>query len=68
MIITIPIGSLKNAREGQLMPEKFHCVFRDTYKIFVIKGKPKPLGVSWIVLMQVELWPETDAYILTKTQ
>ncbi|KAM7383578.1 hypothetical protein PAMP_003217 [Pampus punctatissimus] len=44
MIITIPIGSLKDAREGQLLPEKFHCVFKDTYKVFAIKGKPKPLG------------------------
>ncbi|KAM7420665.1 hypothetical protein PAMA_015069 [Pampus argenteus] len=44
MIITIPIGSLKDAREGQLLPEKFHCVFRDAYKVFAIKGKPKPLG------------------------
>uniref|UniRef100_A0A671W548 Uncharacterized protein n=1 Tax=Sparus aurata TaxID=8175 RepID=A0A671W548_SPAAU len=25
MIITIPIGSLNDAREGQLMPEKFRC-------------------------------------------
>lgn len=46
MIITIPIGSLKDAGDGQLMPEKFHCVFRDSYKVFVIRGKPKPLGVS----------------------
>ncbi|TDH11916.1 hypothetical protein EPR50_G00065570 [Perca flavescens] len=46
MIITIPIGSLRDAREGQLMPEKFQCVYKDSYKIFVIKGKPKPLGAA----------------------
>lgn len=50
MIITIPIGSLKDAGDGQLMPEKFHCVFRDSYKVFVNKGKPKPLGVSSVIL------------------
>lgn len=45
-LITIPIGSLKDIKEGQLMPEKFHCVFKDNYKIFVNNGRPKPLGVS----------------------
>uniref|UniRef100_A0A3P9QAW7 Uncharacterized protein n=1 Tax=Poecilia reticulata TaxID=8081 RepID=A0A3P9QAW7_POERE len=45
MIITIPIGSLKNIQEGQLMPENFHCVFRDNFKVFVVRGKPKPLGL-----------------------
>ncbi|XP_070767955.1 membrane-spanning 4-domains subfamily A member 4A [Enoplosus armatus] len=46
MIITIPIGNLRDAREGRLMPEKFQCVFKDSYKVFVIKGKPKPLGAA----------------------
>ncbi|XP_029958441.1 membrane-spanning 4-domains subfamily A member 4A [Salarias fasciatus] len=46
MIITIPIGSLKDVREGQLMPDKFHCVFRDSYKVFAIHGKPRPLGAA----------------------
>uniref|UniRef100_A0A7N6BNT4 Uncharacterized protein n=1 Tax=Anabas testudineus TaxID=64144 RepID=A0A7N6BNT4_ANATE len=46
MIITIPIGSLKDAGDGQLMPDKFHCVFRDSYKVFVLKGKPRPLGAA----------------------
>ncbi|XP_034731181.1 uncharacterized protein LOC117946863 [Etheostoma cragini] len=46
MIITIPIGSLRDAGERQLMPEKFQCVYKDSYKIFVIKGKPKPLGAA----------------------
>ncbi|XP_053183204.1 uncharacterized protein LOC128366497 [Scomber japonicus] len=46
MIITIPICSLRDAREGQLMPDKFHCVFKDTYKVFAIRGKPKPLGAA----------------------
>uniref|UniRef100_A0A668A8S5 Uncharacterized protein n=1 Tax=Myripristis murdjan TaxID=586833 RepID=A0A668A8S5_9TELE len=44
MVITIPIRSLRDAREGQLLPEKFYCVFKDTYKVFVVRGKPKPLG------------------------
>ncbi|XP_039974615.1 uncharacterized protein LOC120784686 isoform X2 [Xiphias gladius] len=46
MIITIPIGNLKDHGAGQLMPEKFQCVFRDPYKVFVIKGRPKPLGAA----------------------
>lgn len=46
MIITIPIGSLTDIREGQLMPEKFQCVYRDSFKVFVINGKPKPLGAA----------------------
>ncbi|XP_034409824.1 uncharacterized protein LOC117745537 [Cyclopterus lumpus] len=46
MIITIPIGSLRDAGEGQLMPEKFQCVYKDSYKVFAIKGKPKPLGAA----------------------
>ncbi|XP_054478347.1 uncharacterized protein LOC129110183 [Anoplopoma fimbria] len=46
MIITIPIGSLRDAGEGQLMPDKFQCVYRDSYKVFAIKGKPKPLGAA----------------------
>ncbi|XP_035988969.1 uncharacterized protein LOC118561147 isoform X1 [Fundulus heteroclitus] len=46
MIITIPIGSLKTIQEGQLMPENFHCVFRDNYKVFAVRGKPKPLGAA----------------------
>lgn len=49
MIITIPIGNLRDVRDGQLMPEKFHCVFKDSYKVFVIKGKPKPLGAAQAV-------------------
>lgn len=46
MIITIPIGSLRDTGEGQLMPEKFQCVYKDSYKIFAVKGKPKPLGAA----------------------
>ncbi|XP_043973587.1 uncharacterized protein LOC122831462 [Gambusia affinis] len=46
MIITIPIGSLKDIQEGQLMPENFHCVFRDNFKVLVVRGKPKPLGAA----------------------
>ncbi|KAG1932312.1 hypothetical protein F2P79_021177 [Pimephales promelas] len=32
MVISIPLGSVRDMREGQLMPEKFTCVFKDTYK------------------------------------
>ncbi|KAM9352905.1 B-lymphocyte antigen CD20 [Symphorus nematophorus] len=46
MIVTIPIGSLTDVREGQLMPEKFQCVYKDSFKVFVINGKPKPLGAA----------------------
>ncbi|KAM3613779.1 uncharacterized protein V6R79_004975 [Siganus canaliculatus] len=56
MIITIPIGTLKNPRHGQLMPEKFQCVYRDCYKVFVVNGKPKPLGAAQAI---------TGVFILT---
>lgn len=46
MVITIPIGSLKDISGNQNVPEKFHCVYRDFYKVFVINGKPKPLGAA----------------------
>ncbi|XP_057195668.1 uncharacterized protein LOC130557695 [Triplophysa rosa] len=45
MVITIPLGSLRNVGEGQLMPEKFTCVFKDAYKVF-LRGRPKELGVA----------------------
>lgn len=58
MIITIPLGSLRDAQEGQLMPEKFHCVFKDAYKVF-LKGQPKALGVcstfSWQIYAHSQL-------------
>lgn len=44
MVISIPLGSIRNMREGQLMPEKFTCVFKDSYKVF-LRGRPKELGV-----------------------
>lgn len=44
MVISIPLGNLKNMRDGQLMPEKFTCIFKDAYKVF-LKGRPKELGV-----------------------
>ncbi|XP_024863870.1 uncharacterized protein LOC112450845 isoform X1 [Kryptolebias marmoratus] len=50
IIITIPIGSLKSLREGQLMPENFHCVFKDNYKVFVFRGKPRPLGAAQAIV------------------
>ncbi|XP_062255559.1 uncharacterized protein LOC133965162 [Platichthys flesus] len=46
MVISIPIGKLKDGGPADLMPEKFNCVFKDSYKIFVINGKPKPLGAA----------------------
>uniref|UniRef100_A0A673K0S4 Membrane-spanning 4-domains subfamily A member 4D-like n=1 Tax=Sinocyclocheilus rhinocerous TaxID=307959 RepID=A0A673K0S4_9TELE len=45
MVINIPLGNLRNMRDGQLMPEKFTCVFKDAYKIF-LKGRPKELGAA----------------------
>lgn len=47
MVITIPLASIRNARDGQLMPDKFSCVFKDTYKVF-LKGRPKALGAAQI--------------------
>ncbi|XP_016328135.1 membrane-spanning 4-domains subfamily A member 4A-like [Sinocyclocheilus anshuiensis] len=45
MVISIPLGNLRNMGDGQLMPEKFTCVFKDTYKVF-LKGRPKELGAA----------------------
>ncbi|KAA0702609.1 hypothetical protein E1301_Tti011305 [Triplophysa tibetana] len=45
MVITIPLGSLRKVGDGQLMPEKFTCVFKDAYKVF-LRGRPKQLGVA----------------------
>lgn len=50
MIITIPLSGLMNVREAQLMPETFHCVFKDFYKVFAINGRPKPLGAAQAVV------------------
>ncbi|XP_068180620.1 membrane-spanning 4-domains subfamily A member 4A [Antennarius striatus] len=49
MVITIPIGSLTDTGEGQLMPERFQCMYKDSYKIFVMNGKPKPLGAAQVI-------------------
>ncbi|XP_060756428.1 uncharacterized protein LOC132867497 [Neoarius graeffei] len=48
MVITIPLGSIRNAREGQLMPDKFTCRFKDTYKVFQ-QGYPKAFGAAQII-------------------
>ncbi|KAB5532844.1 hypothetical protein PHYPO_G00124810 [Pangasianodon hypophthalmus] len=48
MVITIPLCSIRDAREGQLMPDKFTCRFKDTYKVFQ-RGHPKALGAAQIV-------------------
>ncbi|KAK1806402.1 hypothetical protein P4O66_004921 [Electrophorus voltai] len=45
MVITIPLGNVKTTQHGDLMPEKFSCVFKDVYKVF-LKGRPKALGVA----------------------
>lgn len=68
MIITIPLGSLRDARDGQLMPEKFHCVFKDSYKVFVIRGKPKPFGAAQaiagvFVITLGLIFTQTDGFI-----
>uniref|UniRef100_A0A3B4AEA3 Uncharacterized protein n=1 Tax=Periophthalmus magnuspinnatus TaxID=409849 RepID=A0A3B4AEA3_9GOBI len=49
MVITIPIGNLRNARDGELMPQKFYCVFKDSYKVFARNGKPKSLGAAQVI-------------------
>ncbi|CAL1611272.1 unnamed protein product [Knipowitschia caucasica] len=71
MILTIPIGSLKGAREGQLMPDKFYCVFKDAFKIFVQKGKPKALGaaqaVTGVFLLVLGLAFQTDIIMRIST-
>ncbi|XP_036070595.1 uncharacterized protein LOC112137665 [Oryzias melastigma] len=46
MIITIPVGSIQELQDGQLMPEQFYCVFNDHFKVLVIKGKAQPLGAD----------------------
>ncbi|XP_036071671.1 uncharacterized protein LOC112143230 isoform X4 [Oryzias melastigma] len=46
MIITIPVGSIQELQDGQLMPEQFYCVFNDHFKVLVIKGKAQPLGAA----------------------
>uniref|UniRef100_A0A8C1SAP8 Si:ch211-269k10.5 n=1 Tax=Cyprinus carpio TaxID=7962 RepID=A0A8C1SAP8_CYPCA len=49
MVISIPLGNLKNVRDGQLMPEKFTCIFKDAYKVF-LKGRPKELGAAQLCI------------------
>uniref|UniRef100_A0A8C6SXG0 Uncharacterized protein n=1 Tax=Neogobius melanostomus TaxID=47308 RepID=A0A8C6SXG0_9GOBI len=71
MVITIPIGSLKDARDGQLMPEKFYCMFKDSYKVFAQKGKAKPLGaaqaITGVFLLTLGLVFNKDTYIFAAT-
>ncbi|XP_066542662.1 membrane-spanning 4-domains subfamily A member 4D [Hoplias malabaricus] len=45
MVITIPIQSIRNAADGQLLPENFTCVFKDMYKVF-LRGRPKAMGAA----------------------
>ncbi|RVE62601.1 hypothetical protein OJAV_G00158650 [Oryzias javanicus] len=49
MIITIPVGTIQELQDGQLMPEQFYCVFNDHFKVLVIKGKAQPLGAAQAV-------------------
>ncbi|XP_074509943.1 uncharacterized protein LOC141779161 [Sebastes fasciatus] len=68
MIITIPIGSLRDAGDGQLMPENFQCVYKDSYKVFAIRGKPKPLGaaqaIAGVFILTLSLiFTQTDVVI-----
>lgn len=48
MLITIPVGSFRDAQEGDLMPENFNCVFKDNYKVF-LTGQPKAVGIAQII-------------------
>ncbi|KAJ8354379.1 hypothetical protein SKAU_G00219460 [Synaphobranchus kaupii] len=48
MVITIPLSSTNKGKEGQLLPENFHCVFKDAYKVF-LKGNPKALGTAQLI-------------------
>ncbi|KAJ8415833.1 hypothetical protein AAFF_G00403900 [Aldrovandia affinis] len=45
MVITIPLSKLNVGSEGQLLPDTFHCVFKDVYKVF-LQGNPKALGTA----------------------
>lgn len=45
MIITISLSNTNIGRGGRLLPDNFHCVFKDVYRVF-IRGNPKALGVS----------------------
>ncbi|KAJ8288124.1 hypothetical protein COCON_G00007830 [Conger conger] len=48
MVITIPISSIRKGKEEQLLPQNFHCVFKDAYKVF-LKGNPKALGTAQLI-------------------
>ncbi|TRY72913.1 hypothetical protein DNTS_011803 [Danionella cerebrum] len=45
MVITIPLASIRHSNQGNVMPENFTCVFKDTYKVF-LRRRPKELGVA----------------------
>uniref|UniRef100_A0A3B3Q5G6 Si:ch211-269k10.5 n=1 Tax=Paramormyrops kingsleyae TaxID=1676925 RepID=A0A3B3Q5G6_9TELE len=48
IVITIPLVKGDRGQSETLTPEKFHCVFKDSYKVFR-KGQPKVLGIAQIV-------------------
>ncbi|XP_064203723.1 membrane-spanning 4-domains subfamily A member 15 [Anguilla rostrata] len=68
MVITIPLSSINKGQEGKLLPENFHCVFKDVYKVF-LKGNPKALGTAQLIagLLIISLGllvPDTFLYTL----
>uniref|UniRef100_A0A3Q3VU30 Uncharacterized protein n=1 Tax=Mola mola TaxID=94237 RepID=A0A3Q3VU30_MOLML len=64
MRITIPIGSLRDVRGSQLVSNQFQCVYKDSYKVFVINGKPKPLGVSPVVSLNRQICNNSEFFFV----
>ncbi|XP_077455622.1 uncharacterized protein LOC144073560 isoform X2 [Stigmatopora argus] len=45
MVINISIGKDSEGL-GPMLPKEFNCVFRDSFKVFVSNGHPKPFGAA----------------------